>query len=238
MEPTRPVPSVWPRPFTSRLTRPEALAVLLYLPVHLVVLQLVFAFLLNRGTLDTGTANLLYYLIGFVYMVAVGFRFLRQDFDALIDAPFSCIREIARGYLAMMCFNLLLGLLFTLLPEADNPNNASIMDAVEQDGRVMKAAIVYLTPVVEEMLFRAGIFGTIRRKNRTAAYLVSALCFSLYHVAVYAVLNPLYWMFLLQYLPVSLLLARCYERTNSIWCSIFFHMLVNGISLSALNAAA
>ena len=85
-------------------------------------------------------------------------------------------------------------------------------------------------------MFRAGIFGIVRRKNRKAAYIVSALCFALYHVVPYAVQEPIYWVFTLQYIPVSLLMARCYERTNSIWGSIFFHMLINGISLGALGA--
>ena len=62
------------------------------------------------------------------------------------------------------------------------------------------------------------------------------LFFSLYHVWTYALQDPVYWIYLLEYIPVAGLLARCYERTNSIWCSIFFHMLVNGISLSALGA--
>jgi membrane protease YdiL (CAAX protease family) len=61
------------------------------------------------------------------------------------------------------------------------------------------------------------------------------LCFSLYHVAPYAVLDPVNWIFLLQYIPASLLLARCYERCNSIWGSIFFHMLINAVSFSALS---
>ena len=34
---------------------------------------------------------------------------------------------------------------------------------------------------------------------------------------------------------VALKMARCYERTNSIWSSIFFHMTVNAISLQALS---
>ena len=38
------------------------------------------------------------------------------------------------------------------------------------------------------------------------------------------------------YVPVSLLLCRVYERTNSIWGSIFFHMLVNYIAMNALKA--
>ena len=233
-----PVTRAWPRPFTSALSKRETILVLLYLPIHLLALQLGFSALILRGLLTQAMANLLYYLVGFLYMLLTAFGFLRRDFDALIDAPLLCLREIARDYLAMFCLNFLLGLLYTLLPEAENPNNASIMTAVEQDAGLMRASIIYLTPIVEEMLFRAGIFGTLRRRNRRAAYLVSALCFALYHVAPYAVFDPVAWVYLLQYIPAALLLAACYERTNSIWCSIFFHMLINGVALSALSALA
>ena len=225
-----------PPPFTSRLTKREAIMVLLYLPVHLVLLQLGFAALVERGVLPEARATLLYYVIGFVYMVVFAFGFLRRDFDALVDAPFYCVREILRAYLWMLGFNLVLGLLLVLVSGVENPNNQSIMNVYVQDMGSMKAAVIFLAPVVEEMMFRAGIFGVLRRKNRRAAYIVSALCFALYHVVPYALQVPIYWVFVLQYIPVSLLLARCYERTNSIWCSIFFHMLVNGVSLSALGA--
>ena len=99
----------------------------------------------------------------------------------------------------------------------------------------MEAVIIFFGPVVEEMLFRAGIFGLLRQRNRRAAYIVSALCFAVTHVAPYAEGSPMYWLYLFQYIPAALLLARCYERSNSIWCSIFFHMLNNGVALSAMN---
>ena len=226
-----------PPPFTSRLSKREAIMVLAYLPVHLVLLQLGFTALVERGVLPEARATLLYYVVGFLYMVLTAFGFLRRDFDALIDAPFYCIREILRAYLWMLGFNLILGMLLLLVSGGEeNPNNQSVMNVYVQDMGSMKAAVIFLAPVVEEMMFRAGIFGVLRRKNRRAAYLVSALCFALYHVVPYALQVPIYWVFVFQYIPVSLLLARCYERTNSIWCSIFFHMLVNGISLSTLNA--
>lgn len=225
-----------PPPFTSALTKREAILVLLYLPIHLFVLQLGFTALIGRGSLAQGKATLLYYVVGFAYMVLFAFGFLRRDFDALVDAPFYCIREVLRAYLWMLGFNLALGLLLMYASGEANPNNESVMNVYSQDMGSMKAAVVFLAPPVEEMMFRAGIFGILRRKNRKAAYIVSALCFSLYHVVPYALINPIYWVFVLQYIPVSLLLARCYERTNSIWGSIFFHMLVNGISLGALGA--
>ena len=91
------------------------------------------------------------------------------------------------------------------------------------------------SPTVEELMFRAGIFGALRRRSRFAAYAVSALVFSLYHVWGFAIADPINWIYIIQYIPVSLLLARCYERTNSIWSSIFFHMTVNAVSLQALS---
>ena len=71
---------------------------------------------------------------------------------------------------------------------------------------------------------------------RIAAYLASMLFFSLYHVWTYALQDPVYWIYLLEYIPVAGLLCRCYERTNSIWCSIFFHMMVNGVAVNTLSA--
>jgi len=227
--------AIWPRPFTSALKKSEAILVLGYLPLHLLLLQFGFGLLAEKELVPLPLADLLYYLTGFVFMVLAAFRFLRRDFDALIDAPFPCLREILRSYLLMLCFNFVLGLLFLLLPQTENPNNAAVMAAAELDMRAVKAAVIFLAPMVEEMMFRAGIFGLLRRKDRRAAYLVSALCFSLYHVVPYAVLDPMNWLFLLQYIPASLLLARCYERCNSIWGSVFFHMLINAVSFSALS---
>lgn len=224
-----------PPPFTSALTKREALFVLAYLPIHLFVLQLVCGTLYVRGVLPQAILNFLYYAAGALYMLIFAFRFLRREFDPLCERPFLCLREVLRSLLAQYCCSLLLILLFEALAGgAENPNDESLRAVVTQDARLMKAELIYLTPIVEEMLFRAGIFGVLRRKSRLAAYIVSALCFSFYHVAPYAVSEPGYWIFLLQYLPVSLLLARCYERCNTIWASIFFHMSINAIALSLI----
>lgn len=230
MRPRTPEP-----PFTSRLETREAVFVLAYLPVHLVLMQLVCGYLFAQNMLTEAQANFLYYAVGFVYMLVFAFRFLRRDFDPLADHPFTCLRTVVRGLLLMYFCDYLLVLLFeSLLPAAQSPNDAALQAALVQEAGLMRAELVYLTPLVEEMLFRAGIFGLLRRKNRLVAYLVSSLCFCLYHVAPYAVQEPVYWLFLLQYLPVSLLLARCYERCNTIWAPIFFHAAVNAIAVSVI----
>ena len=89
--------------------------------------------------------------------------------------------------------------------------------------------------IVEELMFRAGIFGGLRRFGRLPAYLVCMLLFSVYHVWGYALDDPTAWVYMLQYLPVSFLLCRIYERTNSIWGCILLHMFINFVALNALT---
>ena len=226
--------------------------VLAYLPLHLFLLPYVFNRLYESGVLDTAGANVIYYSLGFVWMLFTALCFLRRDFDALIDAPLRCLGEVLGGYGLMLCCNFAVGLLFLYLLSmpGGNPNNQAVAEAAGVAGasgaaagagvsmtgsRAIKAVIVLFGPVVEELLFRAGIFGLLRQRNRRAAYIVSALCFAIAHVAPYAAQSPMNWLYLVQYIPVALLLARCYERSNCIWCSIFFHMLNNGVALKALS---
>lgn len=223
--------------FTSALSRREMVAVLCWIPVHLVLLPLLLKALGNRGAISESTANFLYYALGFLYMTAVAFRFLRRDFDPLVDRPFHVAMTVCGSYLMMItCNGLIAFLILNLLPETENPNNASIMDLVAVNFGMMKATLVFLAPLTEEMMFRAGIFGLFREKSRELGYAVSMLVFALYHVWAYALQDPVYWLYLLQYLPAGWLLARCYERTNSIWAGVFFHMMVNGIAVNTITA--
>ena len=223
--------------FTSALSRREMIAVLCWIPVHLALLPLLFNFLWNRGLLSEAAVNFLYYAVGFAYMLTVAFAFLRREFDPLADRPLFVIGTACGSYLMMMVLNGLVGfLILRFLPGSENPNNASVTDLVIRDFGVMKATLVFLGPLVEEMMFRAGIFGLFRRRSRALAYAVSMGFFALYHVWAYALQDPIYWLYLLQYLPAGWLLARCYERTNTIWGSIFFHMIVNGVAVSTISA--
>ena len=224
--------------FTSRLSKKETVAVLAWLPVHLWLLPLLLQQLMNRGAMDDVAANVICYTLGVLYMLGLLFPFLRRDFDPLCDRPFYCLLEVLENYGLMYLGNLAIASLMLLVlgQSGENPNNAGLMEMAGRSWNQMSAMAVFMAPIVEECLFRAGIFGTLRHYKRWAAYLVATLAFSLYHVWAYALIDPIYWLYFIQYVPVSLLLCRVYERTNSIWGSIFFHMLVNYIAMNALKA--
>ena len=220
-------------PFTSKLSKTALVLVLLWLPVHVLGLPWLLYWL---GMRDAVALNFWIYGIGTLFMLIVGFRFLRRDFDALAEHPFRILLQILVCYGAMLLMNMAAsGILSLFIETVDNPNNEAVMDLVNNEYGMMSAAAIFLAPIVEEMIFRAGIFGSIRNKSRVLAYLASMLLFSLYHVWGYALTDPLSWLYLVQYLPAAYLLCRCYEYCDSIWGSIFLHMLINFVSLQALQ---
>ena len=231
----KPVQERKPLPFTSALSRGEGIAVLLYLPLHLVLLPILLGMLCGWGLMDESGINLALYMVGFLYMLGLCFRFLRRDFDVLCDRPWQVIAEIMGSYGVMLCCNMLFSMAAGYFIKDANPNNEAVTAMAMTNYGPTAAMAIYLAPVVEELLFRAGIFGLMRRRSRIAAYVLSVLAFSVYHVWGFALTDPIYWIYVLQYIPVSYLLCRCYESTNSIWTPIFFHMLVNGVSLKMLT---
>lgn len=223
--------------FTSRLTKKEYIAALIYLPLHVISLPALVAVLIF-GINDDLTLNLISYAFATLYMLLLLGRFLRRDFDALCDSPVRFIIEIGVSYGLYYLSNFVVVGILVALNRLDNPNNGAVIDMALNNRRQIFIMTVFMAPLVEELMFRAGIFGLLRRYNRPVAYAVSMLLFSVYHIWGYAMDNPSNWIYIIQYLPVSFLLCRCYERCNSIWGSIGLHMLVNAVSMWAINMVA
>ena len=224
-----------PQPFTSRQSGPQLALALLWLPVHLFLLPRLLWHFFPQW--DESTLNVAVYAVGAVYMLLTQFSFLRRDFDPLCERPLRVLGEVLVCYGAMLLFDLAVnGMLMLLLGEGENPNNAAVVDMAVETGGPIAALAIFLAPLVEEIIFRAGLFGGLRRRNRAAAYVLSIAAFALYHVWSYAWYSrdPMMLLYALQYVPISYLLCRCYERTNSVWGNILLHMLVNFISLKAL----
>lgn len=87
--------------------------------------------------------------------------------------------------------------------------------------------IRYLTVAVapafaEEFLFRGVFYANLRPFGRTQAILISAFLFALMHQNV----MQIFFTFV-----AGIALALMYELTGSIWCSVFFHLFNNQLSL-------
>lgn len=220
-----------PRGFTSRMTTLERAAALGYIPVHVYLLPKALGALPFLRALDTVTINVIYYAIGTAFMLCFLWRFWRREFDALCDYGPGVLLEIAKAYGTLLLCNLVINLALLAIERTDNPNNAAIFSMAGENLNRTAAIAVFLAPLVEEPMFRGGVFGLVRKYSRIAAYGASMLLFAVYHVWSFAAKDPTAWLYVLQYLPAGFLLARVYEKTDSIWTGIFLHMTVNGVSM-------
>lgn len=224
-----------PKTFDNGLTVREYALMAGFIPIHILVIPNLVGFIPLLGD-DAVTMNFVCYCISALTMLAVGFRLLRRDYDVLCDNLLRVVLEILGAYFAMIAMNLAVSMVFQLITPVGNPNNAEVVSMSELSYGKSAAMTVFLAPIAEEIMFRAGVFGYFARRSRVLGYIVTVLLFSLYHVWSYAIVDPANLIYIIQYIPVSFLLCLVYERTRSIWGCIFFHMMVNSIALQALQA--
>ena len=223
---------------TSRQTRGERRFALVWLFVHIVLQPPALLRLLPALGLGEEYADFARYAVGAAVLLCGSWGFLRRDFDPLCDRPGLCILQVLSCYCSILCFDLFLNSLLLLFFDVrENPNNMAVWELTGVSFGTTAAMAIFLAPLVEELLFRGAVFGGLYGKSRRWAYIVTTVAFALYHVAGYALLDPRFLVFALQYLPAGYLLCRCYELTDSIWSPIFLHMLVNAVSVAAMDKA-
>ncbi len=224
-------------PFTSRMSRLEYAAAIGYIPVHVYLLPRLLALLFRQGGISAIGANVVCYAAAAAILFFCLRRFFFREFDALCDYGPGVLLETAKSYGFLLLCNIGASLILLLATgETNNPNNAAIFDLAGEDLGKTTAVAVFLAPIAEEAMFRGGVFGLLRHRSRAAAYAASILLFAVYHLWGFALSDPTVWIYLLQYLPAGFLLARIYEKTNSLWASIFLHMTVNGVAMLAISA--
>lgn len=226
--------------FVNRMSRTQRILGWIWLPMYLLVVPLLVEAYnyANPGALTEGTANLAAYGVSAVVLGLIMFRYWRADFEALLDKPgrslFSALLALAVNYALSMAVTLLLYALIG--DELENPNNAAMVNIAQTDYGTIKATAVFLAPIVEETMFRGLIFGSIRRKHRILAYVVSTLAFCLLHVWQYiAITGDLTLLiYTLQYIPSAVAFAYCYERSGSIWAPILLHIILNAMAFTVI----
>ena len=228
-------------PFENKMSWGRTLFGLIYLPIHIIVLPLLIpGIFYGLGITDLAMINVYYYAFSLALVLIVFFRYLRENFDPLVDRFFHCLITLFMGlgiyYIGNVIINLVvLGFGIT----ADNPND-QMVTGFALDNNAFRAAAIFMGPIVEEVLFRGALFGGVRKKNRVLAYVLSIAIFALTHVWQYVMveMDMTILIYVLQYIPVGFALAWVYERSGSIWVPIGMHMLVNSMSLAAADLLA
>lgn len=175
------------------------------------------------------SATVYYYLMG-ILTVLVFWSFLKNGLTILTDFLPENLLAFATGLVGAGVLHLLV----SLLPwPMDNPNPVSWAEQYAYSPAATIVIVVILMPLIDEVLFRGLVFGSLRRFNRPLAWVCSVLLFMIYSVWTFAVAygDARYLVLAFQYLPMALALTWCYDRGGSIWSAVVLHAVIDAFTL-------
>lgn len=135
----------------------------------------------------------------------------------------------------MLSINVIFSIFMTLLdfPKISN-NQQGLNDIIYLNKSLYLLMTVVFAPILEELIFRGGIFRTLRRKhNFLFAACVSAILFGFIHIShSFLTKDYLDLIYLFLYSGLGFVLAWCYEKNQSIYGCIILHIIYNFIGSS------
>ena len=228
----------------GRLRKSEWIGGIIYWPIFLFGAPLLAALAVSAiwptadAALWLSRTNFIYCLINAAALVLIFFRYLKAQLLRLQERGWRLFADLGIGYAAYYGLSIAAGYVISLLMQLfSTPYLNANQDAVEESLRVLPVLVILesllLAPTAEELLTRGLIFGTLRRRSRILAYALSMLAFSLAHCVSNLPYQPFAVTLIdvVTYLPAGFVLAWVYERSGTIWTSVFLHAVINGVAL-------
>lgn len=209
-----------------------------YWVVYIWVLpQIIVNILLSYGlSLESTVINteFLNYLISVIIAILLMLPLLKKERHLDISKmAYTLILSLSIMFFSNIVFSILLALFNG--PEA-SVNQSGLDMIVNFDKNKYLIIVIILAPTFEELVFRGGIFRSIRgKKGFWTAALVSSFLFGFMHVMSSILLGEyidLVYLFL--YGGLGIVLAWAYEYNHSIYACIILHMAYNLLASSAI----
>lgn len=224
------------RRWRPQLTRREQVRGLIFFalyflvfPVLKMVVEWFFDHFFGLYLSEAMSATVYYYIMG-ILTVFVFWSFLKNGLTILTEFLPENLLAFVTGLVGAGALHFLV----SLLPwPVDNPNSVSWAEQYAYSPAATVVIVVILMPLIDEVLFRGLVFGSLRRYSRPLAWAVSALLFMIYSVWTFAVAygDARYLVLAFQYLPMALALTWCYDRGGSIWSTVVLHAVIDAFTL-------
>lgn len=159
--------------------------------------------------------------------IYLGYKFVtKEQLDVKTVQWQKVIFFIGLGCMLNVATSLLLGWVETLMPESWIAMHAESTGAVTtgQHWVWLLLCTGILVPIMEEITFRYGMHGYMKKSNVVLAYIISSIAFGLIHG------NPIQIGYATLF---GFFLAYVYTKTNNICYPIILHMCMNTMSLAA-----
>ena len=230
--------------FDNLMLRRERICGWIWLPIHIILLPLILVpiiyLLVGPDKMTDAGANVIYYLISFAFVLVAFWSFLRESFDRFVGNLRGALLAMVIAYAIQLVLSLGLQALMGVFGELETPNNDAIGELANLEYKKMFAVAVLMAPITEEVLFRGVLFGSLAQKHRWLGWVVSVAVFCLYHVWQFAVVEQDWTVLIsaIEYIPLTVAITYCYDRTQTIWTPIFFHIFTNSLALAFMTSGA
>lgn len=228
------------RKTATYMTAGEQIAGVVFFVIYLLVLPFATAPLFRLAgrllgvSISGAMQNIIYYYVLFAVTIIIFHGFLGRTSRHFADNLGGAYKTLAAGLVGLYGLNELVYRLTNLIfTNHTNLNDTTISAQIDDAPHMTLLIVIFLAPFVEEVLFRGLVFGNLKGKSRTVAYLVSCLLFALLHVWQFAVVKQdiTYFLLMIQYLVPGLVLAWAYEHSGTLWTSIGLHAAANALSV-------
>ena len=168
--------------------------------------------------------SMLYYGILSAVTLVIFHKYLGRTTRLLFDRLGEAARTALLGLVGLYGLNELCWRTSNLVISNPTNLNDSTISAQIQD--------LPQATFVEEALFRGLVFGNLKAKSRTFAYLASAALFAAFHVWQFAAVHQdvAHLVLCLQYMVPGAVLAWAYERSGTLWSAIGIHAAANALA--------
>lgn len=231
--------------FTRKLSKQTKLMMLLvFVPLYFFCGSIIgsaiikFCIIQFSLTISETTANAyLNLIVDILFAVIVIWIFkdslMEQMKDFLKDKKDNIIYGCLIGFAMLFGASIIGGLISTILgAKTDSQNQVLIESLAHAHPIIIVVTSVILAPIVEELLFRATLFGWLYELHPIVAHVLSAFLFGFLHI-MDSVLsgNVQEWIQIFAYLFMGGVLSFLYEKRNNICVPILSHMMNNLFSM-------
>lgn len=144
------------------------------------------------------------------------------------------MKLIFKYYLIAQVFNIILSLFFVEVLKIDttSQNQMIVEDVLSKVPLLMAIVTVFFAPIIEEIVFRGGLFLGIRNAlGEFPAVLISSVTFGAIHVLPQlGGGHPLEILFILPYSLLGYYMVKSVQKTDSLMGGIAFHFVNNLIA--------
>lgn len=210
------------------------------LTFSIILTQVILEAINGADFLKTLRGNALINLISYLITFGLVLIALNRDLLDIIKIFFKEYKTYLFSILmgcSLIITSFLLNMIIYSLGLTQNSNQESVVNIVKEFPALSVLVLGFIGPIVEEFTYRVGLFSLIRKYNRIASYVVTALIFGLIHFDVTSIKDVNAFLIEIANLPAyiisGIILCFSYEKFG-ISGSILAHTFNNFLAVLQL----